>query len=56
MLKFALGRDLDGFDEPVMEEILAALEKNNFDASILIEEVVLSYPFRYQGSGDGAAN
>ena len=52
MLKFALGRDLDGFDEPVMMEILAALEKEDFDASVLIEEVVLSYPFRNQGNGD----
>ena len=52
MLKFALGRDLDGFDEPVMLEILAALEKKNFNASVLIEEVVLSYPFRNQGNGD----
>jgi hypothetical protein len=50
MLKFALGRDLDGFDEPVMLEILAALEKKDLDASVLIEEVVLSYPFRNQGN------
>ena len=50
MLKFALGRELDGFDEPVMVEILAALEEKNFDASVLIEEVVLSYPFRFQGN------
>jgi len=50
MLKFALGRELKGYDEPVLQKILAALEANNYDASVLIEEVVLSYPFRFQGN------
>ncbi len=50
MLKFALGRELKGYDEPVIQKILAELESNDCDASVLIEEVVLSYPFRFQGS------
>ena len=53
MLKFALGRELKGYDEPVMQKILTALEANDYDASLLIEEVVLSYPFRFQGSHNG---
>ena len=52
MLKFALGRELDGFDEPVMSGILEALQANDFDAALLIEEVVMSYPFRFQGNGE----
>jgi len=48
MLAFALGRELKHYDEAAIIKIIDALEKNDYSAKTLIEEVVLSYPFQYQ--------
>jgi hypothetical protein len=48
MLAFALGRELKHFDEAAIIKIIDALEKDDYSGKTLIEEVVLSYPFRYQ--------
>lgn len=48
LLSFALGRELQYFDEPVVERIVAAVEADGYRARTLIEQVVLSYPFQYQ--------
>ena len=50
MLKFALGRNLEYFDEPAVNEISRAVERSDFSAFTLIAEVVNSYPFRYRRS------
>jgi len=43
--KFTGGRKIEPFDEPAVLKIIKALEENNYQASILLQEVVLSYPF-----------
>ncbi|MFC5051431.1 DUF1592 domain-containing protein [Rubritalea spongiae] len=45
MLAYALGREIESFDEPAISKITKALAENDYKASILIQEVVLSYPF-----------
>lgn len=48
MLAFALGRELKHYDEGPILKIIDALENNQYSGKTLIEEVVLSYPFRNQ--------
>ena len=48
MLKFALGRDLEYFDEPTIREISRDLIQSDFSASSLIARIVSSYPFRFR--------
>lgn len=48
MLKFALGRDLEYYDEPTIGEISRDLIQNDFSASSLIGRIVTSYPFRFR--------
>jgi len=48
MLAFALGRELKHYDEGPILKIIDALENNQYSGRALIEEVVLSYPFRNQ--------
>jgi hypothetical protein len=48
MLAFALGRELQYFDEPAVGRILAAVEADDYRAAALIEQIVLSYPFQFQ--------
>jgi hypothetical protein len=48
MLGYALGRGLTLEDSCTVNEIVAALEKNDYKAHTLIEGIVLSTPFRYQ--------
>ncbi|HEX3134063.1 MAG TPA: DUF1585 domain-containing protein, partial [Planctomycetota bacterium] len=45
MLIFALGRGLKDSDDQVVEEISAALAKNDYHFSTLITRIVTSYPF-----------
>jgi len=45
MLAFALGRKVEPFDERAVNKITNELEENDYKASILIQEVVVSYPF-----------
>lgn len=48
MLAFALGRKLRYYDEAAIVKIIDNLARDNYSASTLITEVVLSYPFHYQ--------
>jgi hypothetical protein len=47
-LGYALGRPLNRFDECVLDESVKALEANDYRASVMIEQVVLSYAFRHR--------
>ncbi len=46
MLGYALGRSLGDRDDGTIEAIVAKLEANDFKAQTLLEEIVLSTPFR----------
>ncbi|TVQ00754.1 MAG: DUF1592 domain-containing protein [Planctomycetaceae bacterium] len=48
LLGFALGRSLNKFDQCVVDECLVALKENDYRAGVLIERIVLSYPFQYR--------
>ena len=48
MLSYALSRDLIFSDERSVFTIINKLEGNNFEARMLIDEIVLSEPFRYR--------
>lgn len=52
MLAYALGRGLEPYDLPAVRKITTALTKNNYRSSILIREIVKSYPFTYTKSDD----
>jgi len=53
MLGFALGRNLEYYDQPAVEEISRAVIRSEYSAQALITEIVASYPFRFRR---GAAN
>jgi hypothetical protein len=48
LLGYALGRQLYRFDQCVIDDSLKALEADGYKASILIERIALSYPFRHR--------
>jgi hypothetical protein len=48
MLGFALGRELNKFDQCVIDDTLKALPENNYRSSVLVENIVLSYPFQHR--------
>lgn len=48
MLSYALGRDLNRFDDCVVRDTLKALEAGEYRSNILFEQIVLSYPFRHR--------
>lgn len=48
MLRFALGRELEYYDEPTVQSIGEAVVQADFSARTLVEEIVSSYPFRYR--------
>jgi hypothetical protein len=48
MLGFALGRGIDFKDSKTIKMLSETLLENDFDASVFLEEVVMSYPFRYK--------
>ena len=45
-LAYALGRKLEPYDRPTVEQICMSLEANDFKMNTLIEQIVLSKPFR----------
>lgn len=51
MLGYALGRSLVRQDECVVTRCMEALQANEYRASHLFAEIVLSYPFRHRFSG-----
>lgn len=48
MLAYALGRQLEYYDEPAVRKILARLEQDDYRFQTLLREIVASRPFRYQ--------
>jgi mono/diheme cytochrome c family protein len=54
MLGYALGRGLRLEDSCTVDEIVARLKETDYRAQTLVEEIVLSVPFRYQ-AGAGPA-
>jgi mono/diheme cytochrome c family protein len=48
MLVYALGRELQPSDEPVVERIVADLEANEYRLGRLVLGIVRSYPFQYR--------
>jgi len=51
LLAYALGRELDYFDEYAVRKIVAAVRADEYRARTLIHEIVQSYPFRYRAGG-----
>ncbi len=45
MLTYALGRGLEEYDEPTLDAIVAALERDDYRFSTLVYEIVSSLPF-----------
>jgi hypothetical protein len=48
LLGYALGRQLYSFDQCVIDDSIKALEADGYKASILVERIALSYPFRHR--------
>ena len=48
MLGYALGRALNKFDDCVVTDSLKALKADGYRASVMIETIVLSYPFQHR--------
>jgi hypothetical protein len=46
MTGYAFGRELNKFDECVVDGALEAMQQNDYRASALIEQIALSFPFR----------
>jgi Protein of unknown function (DUF1592)/Protein of unknown function (DUF1588)/Protein of unknown function (DUF1585)/Protein of unknown function (DUF1587)/Protein of unknown function (DUF1595) len=55
MLGYALGRGLTLKDSCTVDAIVSKLRDNGFNAQTLIEEIVLSVPFRYQAASSPVA-
>lgn len=54
LLGYALGRELDRFDEPVIEHCLHQLQQQGQRSGVLLEEIAVSVPFRSRYAvGDG---
>ena len=45
---FAFGRELNKFDQCVIDQAMEALAKNDYRATVLIETIATSYPFQYR--------
>ena len=56
MLAYALGRQLEYYDEPAVREILAQLEADGYRFQTLVKAIVNSYPFRYKKNPVGNSN
>jgi hypothetical protein len=52
MLAFALGRELQYYDEPAIQRIMTRLERDGCRFQSLLQEVVRSYPFQYRKSAE----
>jgi hypothetical protein len=48
MFTYAIGRSIEFVDEPTMQHLSKTLLENNFNTTMLIQELVKSYPFRYR--------
>jgi hypothetical protein len=48
MLAYALGRGLEHYDEPALKKITDQLAASEYKSTVLVAEIVKSYPFRYR--------
>ena len=48
MLAYALGRQLEYYDEPAVRTIIATLEADGYRFQALLQAIVTSYPFQYK--------
>jgi hypothetical protein len=48
MTGFAFGRELNQFDNCVIDEAMKALAQNDWRADVLIETIAMSYPFQHR--------
>ena len=48
MLSYALGRQLEYYDEPAIRQIVSNVMAENDQMQTLLQEVVLSFPFQYK--------
>jgi mono/diheme cytochrome c family protein len=48
MLAFALGRGLEYYDRPAVNRITKALASHDYRSSVLISQIVQSFPFEYR--------
>ena len=56
MLSYALGRQLEYYDEPALRQIIAALEADDYRFQTLVKEIVASYPFQYKKNPAAMSN
>jgi hypothetical protein len=47
-LSFALGRGLEFYDRPTVNDLMKALDKNGYQIQPLIVGIAKSFPFRYK--------
>ncbi len=45
---YAYGRELNHFDNCVIDRAMTALKNNHYQSSVLVEEIALSFPFRHR--------
>ena len=48
MTGYAFGRELNKFDNCVVDKALEAMQKDNYRPSLLVEHIALSFPFRHR--------
>ena len=48
MTGYAFGRELNRFDNCVVDKSLETLQHNNYRPSVLIEHIAMSFPFRHR--------
>ena len=52
MLSYALGRDLDDYDECTVKDVTDRLTRENHRFSSLVLGIVQSYPFQHRKNSD----
>jgi hypothetical protein len=48
MIGYAYGRELNKFDNCVVDKAMEALQQNDYKPSVLVEQIALSFPFRHR--------
>jgi hypothetical protein len=48
MTGYAYGRELNKFDECVVDRATEALQQNDYRSSVLVDQIAMSFPFRHR--------
>jgi hypothetical protein len=48
MTGYAFGRELNKFDDCVVDRALEALQQNDYRSSVLVEQIAMSFPFKHR--------